>query len=290
VGVALLVGPLAGTRGGVSFPTDLSRILDKLPRVAREYRYGLLEALLYPFPWNSWNDAYHVLALALAGAGTAIILWRARRSLLTIAVLGYVAVLMVVSVFDARYLWPFFPIFGAGVPVALHAALTRLTPMSPRLARRVVASACAVIMLAALSAELRRAPPASGVASSDAVALFAWVREAQGHAPMRAVFNNPRVLTLETGVPAMGNVRRTAPGHLAAYVEQRITHLIVQRDDSECLERIAARVPDLFPGRFVLEYENPTYRVYRIMPGVAPGAQEYRRIDFPQRERDCSAP
>ena len=143
-------------------------------------------------------------------------------------------------------------------------------------------------MLATVGGELRRAPPASGLASPDAVALFAWVREAEGHAPMRVVFNNPRVLTLETGAPAMGNVRRTAPGHLAAYVERRITHLIVQRDDSECLPRIAARVPNLFPGRFVLEYENSTYRVYRIMPGGAPGAQEYHYIHSLERERDCS--
>ena len=144
-------------------------------------------------------------------------------------------------------------------------------------------------MLVTLSVELRRSRPPSEVTSADALALFAWVREAQAHAPIRAVFNNPRVLTLETGVPAMGNVRRTAPGHLAAYVERRITHLIVQRDDSFCLQRIASRVPDLYPGRFVLEYENPTYRVYRIMPGEAPSAGEYQRINWPL-VRGCPVP
>jgi hypothetical protein len=128
------------------------------------------------------------------------------------------------------------------------------------------------------------------VTSPDAVALFAWVRAAHEHAPMRAVSNNPRVLTLETGVPAMANVARTEPGHLAAYVERRITHLIVQRDDSECLQRIAARVPDLFPGRFVLEFENPTYRVYRILPGGAPSEREYEPLGGKERQRYCSLP
>ncbi len=289
-GVALLLGPLAGTRGGVSLSVDVSRILGRLPYSAQVYKYGLMHAVLYPFAWDRWNDVYHVVALAVAAAGTVMVLWTARRTLLTIAVLGYVALLLVVSVFDARYLWPFYPLFGAAVPVALHGGLARLTPMSPRLIRRVVASACAAIMVAALRTELLRPPPKPVVTSPDAVALFAWVREAHGHAPMRAVSNNPRVLTLETGVPAMANVSRTEPGHLAAYVERRITHLIVQRDDSECLQRIASRVPDLFPGRFVLEFENPTYRVYRILPGGAPGERDYQFLGGKERERYCSLP
>jgi hypothetical protein len=282
-GLGLLAGPLAGTRGGVSLPS-LAGIVDGLPSKIREYRYGLMDALLYPFPWDRWNDGYHV------AAGMVIVLWRARRSLLAIAVVAYLVFLAIVPVYDARYLWPLFPLFGAAVPVALFAGLTRLTSLSPLTARRVVVSTTTAIVVAALGRELRLEPPPRGLDAPDAIALFEWVREARSHAPVRVVFNNPRVLTLETGVPAMGNVVRTAPGHLAAYVERGITHLIVQRDDSECVQRIAGRVPDLFPGRFVLEFENPTFRVYRILPGEAPGAREYERITRKQRARFCSLP
>ena len=39
---------------------------------------------------------------------------------------------------------------------------------------------------------------------------------------MRIAFHNPRVLTLETRIPAMGHVQRTAPGFLAAWAERRL--------------------------------------------------------------------
>jgi hypothetical protein len=94
---------------------------------------------------------------------------------------------------------------------------------------------------------------------------------------MRVAFHNPRVLTLETGVPAMGIVPRTPPGQLAALDNYRVTYLIWQGiglgTDSvgrkvPCVQRVANSLPMRFPHRFALEYQNRTFRVYRVLPGA----------------------
>jgi hypothetical protein len=137
-----------------------------------------------------------------------------------------------------------------------------------------------LVLLLAFSADARRAPPPSLVRHPDAIALFEWLQQRRlAGDSLRVAFNNPRVLTLESGVPAMGLAPRTPPGQFAVMIDGRITHLVVQghglaaapdRGSAPCVQRSANELPALYPGRFERVFANQTFEVYRLLPGPVP--------------------
>ena len=101
-----------------------------------------------------------------------------------------------------------------------------------------------------------------------------------------SVFQEPDSAHLDYCIltATMGNVARTPLGHLAAYRERQITHVISERSgDSDCLQRIANHLPAEYPDRFKLEFENATFSVYRVISTpVTSGNYEiinYARMD-----------
>jgi hypothetical protein len=265
---------------GASFAT----ITGRLNVLSRQYRLSMFRLEGYPFGSDSWNDAYHIIVSLLLFVGLGIVLWRARRSFLAALSITYVVMLLVSPVSESRYLWPLYPLMGAAIVVAL----ATLTGWVERVWRTVPAAAVpgALMTLAAVGAllvELGRARPRSLLGDPETEALFTWLRAASDSASMRIAFHNPRVLTLETRIPAMGHVRRTSPGFLAAWAERRITHFVWQRDEvSECPQRMANRLPALRPDRFVLEYSNATYRVYRVALAPSDVDEPYEQLHYSQ--------
>lgn len=265
-----------------------------LSTFAQHNREALFESELYPFPSNGVNDAYHVVASVLVLLGLPLLLWRTRRTFLVTFAAAYGLLLVAAPVAASRYAWPLYPVLGTALALGATVVVQRLaSTWRPRTQRLAAGAPLVALLLLALVTNARATPPPSLVRNPDAQALFAWLVERRRalppDVPMRVAFHNPRVVTLETRVPAMGIVPRTAPGQLAALVMARATHLIWQRDGvagdgspgrAPCVQRIANRLPELYPDRFTLEYQNTTFRVYRMQPSSAPVVGENVAINW----------
>lgn len=257
---------------------------EHLSTFVRQYKVGLFAAELYPFASNGANDAYHLVASVLLLVGLVVLVRRARRTFMIALGAAYGLMLLVAPVAEARYAWPLYPILGTALVLGTTIVVAKLAARwTPRAQRATAAAPLIGILVLALVTNARGAPPPSLVRHPDAHALFAWLIQRNSAlppgAPMRIAFHNPRVLTLETRVAAMGLVPRTPPGQMAALIDARATHLVWQGsatagNDSPgrapCVQRMANRLPELYPDRFTLEYQNPTFRVYRVHPGTAP--------------------
>lgn len=263
---------------------------------ARQYRAALFDAELYPFPshWNAANDAFHLAASLLLVLGLVILFRRTRQSFLVAFTAAYSLMLLAAPVAEGRYAWPLYPLVGAATAVGAAALVRLVASSAAQSAQATVAAAPIVVALVLASAvEIRRPAPPSFVRHPDGQALFAWIAErgrvTADTAPMRVAFHNPRVVTLETGVAAMGLVPRTPPGQLSAMDRARATHFIWQGTglgaDSApgqppCVQRVADSLPLLFPQRFTLEYQNRTFRVYHVLPGARSSDNADVRINW----------
>ncbi|MGH7711865.1 MAG: hypothetical protein ACREOG_11315, partial [Gemmatimonadaceae bacterium] len=180
---------------------------------------------------------------------------------------------------EPRYAWPLFPLVGASLAYGTTLVVRRIAPSAPSRTQALAAALPLVaLLLVTLLKDARQPAPAAFVRHADARALFVWLsqrRSATTDVPMRVAYYNPRVVALESDVRAMGIVPRTPPGLLTALKRARATHLIWQRTGLghasnpgplPCVQRIANRLPDLYPDYFTLEYQNPTFRVYRMHP------------------------
>ena len=250
-----------------------NRIISKLP----VYRAAVFDLELYAFPRAKLNNAYHAVASLALVAGTAALMWRYRRTMLTATVLAYVALLVTSPVSDGRYLWPMYPVLAAGLVLGFTAAsrtLSRYVPWYPRSAAP-VAVALAIVMLSVLPKEMTLRPTPSFDRLPDAKSLYAWMRAEHAHRPMRAMFVNPRVLTMETDVPSMGAL--VVPPHvqIQALRELRITHVVWQSaETNNCRAKLLNSLPRIYPNHFALVYQNATFRVYRFQPTSATAADE----------------
>jgi hypothetical protein len=250
------------------------------------YRFAVFEAELYPFATDRWNDVHHLVATGVVLIGLVPLISRMRRSFLVILALAYVALLAVAPFSEPRYLWPLLPLVAASLASGLQrtvAYLGRAWPMLPP--RTVAAALIAVIAVGAFRQELATKAPTS-LAGADELALYTWLRSANERAPMRVAFENPRVVTLETRVPAMGFAARSAPGQLEALLDRNITHVIRRStDESSCVQRIANEMIQSDPALFTLEYENPSYRVFRLRPGTRAPHRPFEAVDWSWADR-----
>ncbi len=247
---------------------QIPNLAGRLQSVLRVYSRAALDAQLYPFPNDSANDAYHVVASIAMICGSAALLWRLRRSMLATTTVTYIAMLIASPAMIGRYLWPLFPVLVAGIVLAVTAAFRALARRLRMPARgpAIAAGALSIVALGALWRELRAPVRASDAKVPERIALFDRLRATNEREPIRVVYANPRVLTLETRVPAMAFLFETPAKHLAALHERRITHLVWPTAmPTDCRGRLGHELPQIFPGRFSLEYGNAQYRLYRVV-------------------------
>lgn len=244
-------------------------LLERLSRAAIEYRESVFEVELYPFATNVANDVYHAVASVVLLGGVAALLWRARRTMLAATALTYSALLAASPAVEVRYMWPMYPVLAAGLVLGISATgrflaqRVRWLPRSPLPAVAVLA----LIVVAALRRELSLPAPDADEYEPEARALQAWLRVAGERAALRMVTSNPRVLTLRTHVPAMASLVVPPDQQLRAMREEQITHLVLRTVQAmDCRERLVNALPGEFPDRFVLEYSNPKWSVYRLLP------------------------
>lgn len=265
--VAAVVALAAGVRnpykdGLNPVTTSLGTQLDIIERYVRV----IVEAELNPFGVEVLDSIYHVGASLLVAIGGLLLAWRLRRSFLLILVAAYVALLASVPAADERYVWPIFPLIGVSLSLAMEKLFRRLMPARfDRLPQVVVVLLCAVVALGATWQAASAPRPFSIVGTHEAEALYGWIARTTRVSPMRLVFQNPRVVTLETRAPAMAIPSQDPDEQLAAIEEFEITHVITMPDDvSTHFQRTLNRLPSEFAGRFELVYANPGFRVYRV--------------------------
>ena len=112
----------------------------------------------------------------------------------------------------------------------------------------------------------RRPDPPTLVDRADTQRLFARVRELRRVEPMRVMFIAPRILTLETDVPAMGNLYVRDSVLLAELHRGRITHVAVGAFGfpnvlRDSLAAAVARHPD----RFRAEVADSGFTLWRVL-------------------------
>jgi hypothetical protein len=228
------------------------------------YKVAYFGSTLYPFASNRANDIYHLLAavLALVGAISLVRSWYRRFA--AAFIVSYVLMLLVVDVWEARYMWVLYPIMAyvtlAGLAIIIGKGRARASRFRPG----VIAFAAAAIVGIAASVQLLRIPTRPGLLGSpDVEALFAVLRESREG--KRVAWTNPRVLTLETGIPAMPLPARSDSVVIAELRRRRITHVIIdtleiQPNATRYFNGLTSRRPELFR----VEYRNPTFTLYRL--------------------------
>jgi hypothetical protein len=150
------------------------------------------------------------------------------KSLLAIFALWYLGMLLVLPMQDGRYLMPLAPVaiylaaLGIAASVRWVGARMHRDPTIPA-ARRAALAVSVAIAAAALGQELTRPAPVALIDAPGVIALFDRLRAARDTAPVRVLFMNPRVLTWETGIPAMGFFRAEPDTTLAEFRARRVT-------------------------------------------------------------------
>jgi hypothetical protein len=251
-------------------------------------RRGLSAALTYPFDVKALNDAYHVVALFIATFGFVSWVRREWRSFTAIFVAGYVLMLSVVPVQDARYLWPLFPlagywlIVGAGLvlsaarrPFASRTVAEGSRAKTTRLhAQAFAAATVTVVMLVALASRTADRPARALEDYAEAQQLFTHLKS-QGHVDsLRVVFFSPRALTWSTRIAAMGTFEADPTDVVGELEIKQISH-VVTGDMGFLPKRDAALRAAIraYPARFSLSFSNGSFSVYRFTVRAARGGQ-----------------
>lgn len=241
----------------------------------RTYRLALTAGALFPFASERANDVYHLMVGVPMLVGGLRFLRMAMGSALWWFALAYAGMLFVSPVREARYAWPLIPLVVFSMVSGAAFLLERIP--SPTVRAAVPRFLTVLIGIAGLSAAVRLAqlPPRPALQDDPAtLELFDVVRSLADTAPAppRVVFSNPRVLTLETDVPAMGVPYSTRDRVISEFDAKAITHVVVPlhslnfRSEALLQEHVNSRAE-----RFVPVFRNSRYQLYKLAAAAVPG-------------------
>ena len=275
--LVLLTTPVGAA--ALRFASDAAGItLNGLQFALETYSVASFHPLLYPFAGGTANLVYHIVTAPLAAFG----LWRWARAnhatfLFTVAV-AYVVFLFIAPAFQARYLWPLFPLIAAAFVRALAEIARRIWHASPELADVRSAMAVGVLAIATIITTVRAPDPPTVDHAPEVLDLYGWLSRANASSPARVAVVNPRVLTLRSGIPAMAvPLRGSAKDFYDEFVRQRITFVVAGDPGYAAKEMELLRgTLRAYPHAFVPVYRNAKYTVYRFAPidgasGSVPG-------------------
>jgi hypothetical protein len=214
------------------------RLFASIGEALRVYPFAAMELFLYPFPGDRVNDIYHVMCAGFAAIGAVRWVRAEYRTLPALFVVCYGGLLAVFPMQDTRYLMPLAPLvvyamwLGVVTTARWIAARSNHSPESQKAGRVTVVAAGAIAAIA-LVVLLRQPSPVPLLDAPGVRSIFSLLRNEHARAPVRAVFVNPRVLTWETGVPAMGFFRASPDSTLAEFRAKRITHVVVGDVDTD---------------------------------------------------------
>ena len=188
---------------------------------------ALANLLLYPFGSDRANDIYHYVFMFPTAAGALTWLFASYRSMLGIFTVLYTLMLLVSPVSDGRYLWPLYPLMAFGLFEGLGLIARAFRDRLPGVRRGVPELAIVTVVVILASARGIVAPkPATLLERDDVKQIFSTLAAWNRSTPVRAVFPNPRVLTLTTGIPAMAHFDAPTDEYLAELTQNGITHVV----------------------------------------------------------------
>jgi len=229
--IALMVSPRAIAYARF-LPRDPMRLFGAVAANAHQYPFLVLKLFLFPLPWNLGNDVYHLLICGVAVLGALMWLPRLRNTFLFVFTVVYLGMLFVMPIRHERYLMPLAPLavfFGMAGLAMVARWLARLTrhELTDAGAFRAALGVAGLIVTVALVHELAVPHPPALMDAPGAREVFTRLGAARDSGTVRAVFINPRVLTWQTGVPAMGFFTAPADSTIAEFRAKRITHVVL---------------------------------------------------------------
>jgi MFS family permease len=274
IGGVVAAGVMVLLVADVAIPfVDRIKLLDKVSfrqvdHMFETYRTSFLAGTLYPFVSNRWNDLYHAALVPFVAIGAFQFVRKEAKSPAAFFALTYIGLLWVAPVRESRYAWPLLPIlvYCLAVGWLQVVGFVARALKSDVLAGRVSAVAVFLLCVASVGVQLRTPRPPTLHGDPKATEVFSYFSELGSRTSVRAIFENPRVLTLETGVPAMG-VPFGAERRLIAELQlQRITHVVVRSGigkgfftDGDLKRLIGAH-----PLEFPVLFENGTFSVHAV--------------------------
>lgn len=252
-----------GSAMSISF--EALALLRRVMRHAMHYPQLVQEAFLYPVPAGLVSDILHAALSLAAAVGLVALARRKWRSTLMLFTGVYGAALLVAHVKEPRYAWPLYPLIIYAMVTGLDQLLRHALPAVR--ARRVAVALACVVLIGGLARGVMTRFPEGLQRNAEAKALFTFFRGLDP-ATDRAAFHQPRLLTLETGIPAMPLGDRP-PAMIRAELERhRITHLVYgQSPGDSTVTRLVRATIDADSLAFREVYRNRRYTVYRFGPG-----------------------
>ena len=252
---------------------DPMSLVQRAHYAVRSYTFGILDAQLYPVANADVSRLWHVVTVALLLVGALTAARAYWRSFLGIFAFGYSCMLLLLPVADARYLYPLIPVIVLLTLRGAVVVLERLRPMWPhgRALRATVIAAAVVALMATVTAWTPPVP--NGITTrSDVADLYAALRALPGRTP-RVMTVRPRILVLETGVPAMALVRGAPDVIVRELCASGITHVVVG-DLHTLLPETGHLLRAISHHRnaFVEVYRNQSFTVSRFDPVAADAA------------------
>ena len=235
-----------------------------LPSFLRTYGQAVASSALYPLWSRSANDAYHFFMAVPLVVGAVLFYRQHFRSAVACFFLMYAGVLFLSPVRETRYAWPLYPLTAVMFASGLLWLGIRFAPVTAR--RAVPGFVLGFLGLVVVSAAINvaRTPERPSMLSdAGTVALFDWLKTTNETTQMRVVFVNPRVLTLETGIPAMG-IPFGEPADVVAELDRTsITHVVMARTHvTRVAERNLASLLSARPEMFPIVFANSSHEVH----------------------------
>jgi hypothetical protein len=242
-------------------------------RFISSYRTTLSLGALYPFDSDGANDVYHVVIAVPMIVGAVRFAIAEYRTAIWWFALSYGGLLVASPLREVRYAWPLLPLVMFWIVTGLTFLFERIPRPVLRVAMPRILAALIVLVGVGASVRLIRTPPRPALQDDPpTLALFDELRRLATTAPTpRVVFTNPRVLTLETGVPAMGEPYGSIEGIAAELEAKAITHVVlpVRSTRRSGDEQLASLVRNN-PGRFTPTFRNARYELYAVTSSVSP--------------------
>jgi hypothetical protein len=273
LGLAVLLVVGAGNIPFLGFV--LRAPLKMLPQLSdvEHYRYPVFEALLYPTPWDRVNDIYHLIVPIFVIPGLVEAVRRFGRSGAGAIAVGIIIVLFASPVADARYLWPLWPVLAYSIVAGARFWIQRFR-IAPARQPRVLLVGIGLLIASSVLTSLNKPSPPSFVGTPGTLAVVEWVKNESRNAPLRVAFFSPRVLTLETGVPAMPWLTRSPETTIGELRLGRITHVIIgdfgiaERSQKAMEETVRSQ-----PTNFQLVHRGENFSIYRFIASPPDSAQ-----------------
>jgi hypothetical protein len=276
VAVAVLIffaGYLPGV-GDFVAGTHLTKF--DLVQTFRTYRYAMAAAVLYPLPAGGGNEYWQALVALPVVIGALLFVTRQVGTPAWWFLFTYGGLLLVSPLREPRYAWPLTPLIVLWLVTGLTAIAEWVRQLSGwRYRLQPAVPVFLVVVSLAAAYQLVRAPaPPSLQGNPPTEALFEEIRRlrsADGSGP-RVAFANPRVLSLLTGVSAMGLPNANDDTVMEEFEVKRITHVVLPLHSRTLRsETVLERVLTARASRFELVYRNERYEMYRLVDPVTRG-------------------